>query len=132
MASFELIGYVKSVANYGDKTRITIGEYIHGRRDKYGTIHGEKTDLWFVFFPKNAQKHLVNFKPNDLVIVKGTIYQSSNKDFTYSYCVNGESIKHFYTRNMLTEIKQEKTSLKAMEEYGDSPNVENGDYDNDF
>ena len=130
MANFELIGYVKSSMNFGDKTRLTVGEYINGRRDKYGAIHGEKMDLWHIFFPKSSRRHLLNFKPNDLVIVKGTIYQSASDD--YAYCVNGECIKHFYTRNILNEIKQEKISSEMMEIQGETPDLSNFDNSDDF
>lgn len=105
MASFELIGYVKSITHIGVRTRLTIGEYVQGKRNDEGEVENEKMDLWFVFFPQSSRRHIARFKPNDLVIVKGTIHQAGNSD--YAYAVNGECIKHFYTRNMLDEIKRE-------------------------
>ena len=106
MANFELIGFVKNVINVGDRSRLTIGEYVQGKRAEDGSIENEKMDLWFVFFPPSSRKHITRFKPNDLVIVKGTIHQTGNDE--YKYAINGECIKHFYTRNMFDEIKREQ------------------------
>lgn len=90
----------------GSRSRVTIAEYVQGKRSEDGSIENEKMDLWSVFFPASSRKHIARFKPNDLVIVKGTIHQSANEE--YKYAINGECIKHFYTRNMLDEIKREK------------------------
>ena len=106
MANFELIGFVKSTMYVGSRSRVTIAEYVQGKRSEDGSIENEKMDLWAVFFPASSRKHIARFKPNDLVIVKGTIHQSANEE--YKYAINGECIKHFYTRNMLDEIKREK------------------------
>lgn len=127
MASFELVGYVKSSMRLGGRTRITIGEYVQGKRNSDGEIENEKMDLWHVFFPPTSSRHMLAFKPNDLVIVKGTIHQSTNAN--YAYAINGESIKHFYTRNLLGELKAEKVSKKALEEQDETPNV---DFEPDF
>ena len=122
MANFTLIGYVKSSFRSDGKTRVVVGEYIQGRRNEDGDIVDERMDLWYVFFPKSSSRHLLNFKCGDLVIVKGTIHQSLPGS-DYAYCINGESIKHFYTRNMLDDVKREKVSKKMMDEYGETPDI---------
>lgn len=127
MASFELVGYVKSSMRVGGRTRITIGEYVQGKRNSEGEVENEKMDLWHIFFPQSSSRHLLSFKPNDLVIVKGTIHQSTSTN--YIYAINGESIKHFYTRNLLGEMKAENVSKKALEANDETPNV---DFDPDF
>ena len=129
MASFELIGYIKNIAHIGGKARLTVGEYIQGKRNEIGEIENEKMDLWFIFFPKSSNRHLMNFKVGDLVIVKGTIHQSMpNSD--YAYAINAESIKHFYTRNILDEMKMESVSKKTIKK-GDVPNLDDA-LENDF
>lgn len=122
MASFELIGYIKNITHIGGRARLTIGEYVQGKRNDDGEIENEKMDLWFVFFPKSSNRHLTNFKPNDLVIVKGTIHQSL-PNTNYTYAINAESIKHFYTRNLLDELKMENSSKKSISD-GDKPNLD--------
>ena len=129
MANFSLIGYVKSSFRSDGRVRITVGEYVQGKRTADGDIVDERMDMWYVFFPKSSARHLLNFKAGDLVIVKGTIHQAlPNSDFVY--CVNGESIKHFYTRNMLDELQREKVSKKMLEELEDKPDLSS--VDNDF
>lgn len=123
MANFELIGFIKNNMSIGGRSRVTIAEYVQGKRDEHGDIVDEKMDSWYVFFPKSSRRHLIRFKNGDLVIVKGTIHQSpAGSD--YAYAVNGESIKHFYTRNMLDEIKRE-----SLNNNNESPSLE--EYMND-
>lgn len=107
MANFSLIGYVKRIIHVGGRVRLTLGEYIQGHRTDDGSIVGERMDMWYVFFPNSAARHLLRFKEHDLVIVKGTIHQSAVGS-EYVYAVNGESIKHFYTRDLLDEIGRER------------------------
>lgn len=106
MANFELIGYVRHAMHAKTHSRLTIAEYIQGKRNENGEIENEKMDLWFVFFPQSSRRHLARFKIGDQVIVKGTIHQAaSGSDFVYA--INGECIKHFYSRNITDEQKRE-------------------------
>lgn len=130
MASFELVGYVKSSMRISGRTRLTVGEYVQGKRNSAGEVENEKMDLWFVFFPPSSYRHLLNFKPGDLVIVKGTIHQSVGSS-EYAYAINGECIKHFYTRNLLGDVNAEKASKAAMEKHGETPQVSDA-FNDDF
>lgn len=127
MANFGLIGYVKSVMKIGNRCRMTIGEYVQGRRLEDGTIDGEKMDLWYVFFPSTSLKHVLRFKPHDLVIVKGTIHLTGSKE--YPYAINGETIKHFYTRDLIGDIKRESESAEMLSRDGEIPNPESMMFD---
>lgn len=132
MASFELIGYIKNIAFHGGQPQLTVGEYIQGRRDAVtGETNGERMDRWFVFMPKSSAGYVRNFKPNDLVVVKGTIHQAASASSEYAYCVNGETVKHFYTRNLFKDEKLVKNSQKAAETTGERPDLAN-DKLNDF
>lgn len=122
MASFELVGYMKSMMRIGNRARVTVGEYVQGRRMEDGTIDGEKMDMWYVFFQSTSVKHLLRFRPHDLVIVKGTIHLTGDRE--YPYAINGESIKHFYTRDLLGDMKRECESAGLLEREGEIPNPE--------
>lgn len=128
MASFELIGYVKGMSHLRNCSRVTIGEYVQGKRKDDGTIDGEKMDLWQVFFPISSRRHLYYFKTGDMVIVKGTIHQASPGS-EYVYAINAETIKHFYTRNLMGEQKLLKVSKDSL---GDEVPDPTNDYSNDF
>lgn len=106
MANFGLIGYIHSMLHVGERTRVAVSEYLQGKADEWGEIKDEKMETWYIFFPKSSRRHLLRFKSGDAVIVKGTIHQTSNDE--YKYAVNGECIKHFYTRNLMNEIKRER------------------------
>ncbi len=121
MANFELIGYIKSVAHMGSHSKVCVCEYLQGRRQEDGTFDGEGMETWSVFFPLSSRRHLGRFKRGDLVILKGTVHLSSNPD--YLVAINGESIKHFYTRNIMDEIKRESLGgdeTPDVEEYMES------------
>ena len=108
MASFELIGFVRSSVRIGERTLMTIGEYVQGKRGEDGRPVNEYMEYWSVFFPPSSRRHLMRFKSGDQVVVKGTIHMSS--DEKYKCAVNGECIKHFYTRNITDEIRRESVS----------------------
>lgn len=121
MASFELIGFVKKIDIIGTQPRVTIGEYVQGRRDKSGKITGETMDLWYVFFHPSTRRLLNRFKCGDEVIVKATIHQAADvtNGSGFAYAVNGECIKHFHTRDLAVEENRERRSAKIDSEMPD-------------
>lgn len=106
MANFEVIGYIrKNRSTSGGRALITVAEYVQGWRDENGELSGEKMDIWQVFFPPSSRKHTLRFQTGDLVSIKGTIHVGYGD---YACAINGESIKHFYTRDISDESKREK------------------------
>ena len=121
MANFELIGYVGQIRRGKAHSCVEVCEYVPGRKDSdIGEIVGEKMDVWRVFFMPSVNNHLLRFKAHDLVIVKGTIHQVADKNSEYAYAVNGECIKHFYTRDLIDDVRREHQSQKAN---GDKPDL---------
>ena len=111
MASFEVVGFVKNQWRVSGKIRLSVAEYVQGRRGADGEIEGERMDVWYVFFPTALSSYLLRFAPGDLVVVKGVIHQATlSKGDKYAYSVSGESIKHFHVRDISDEMRRERAS----------------------